>query len=259
MYKGEISKQGVAYIMFPIQERLLTVNSWSRPGTKLKAVKGIIIHWTANESKYANAEANRRFFENRKAGKTGFGSTQYIVDDKEILRCVPDNELCYQVGATTYKPSAIAKYGYYPNDSVIGIEMCVNSDADFKIVYEQTVKLTAYLMKKYKLGINTVDRHFDIMGKNCPAYFTSNHYGVTNNNFAVKYGLGPSADKAWDEFKDAVQLELAGKPQPIKEAAPVSKDSYFVRKGDSLSKIAQQHNVTTNDILSVNPVIKTRT
>jgi N-acetylmuramoyl-L-alanine amidase CwlA len=31
-----------------IQEKLLTINPFSRPGVSLRAVKGIVVHWVAN-------------------------------------------------------------------------------------------------------------------------------------------------------------------------------------------------------------------
>lgn len=194
--------------MFPITTQLLTPNKYSRPGTKLKAVKGIIIHWTANEAIRAGAHPNVKFFENRKYGRTGYGSAHYFVDSKTILQCLPNDELAYHVGAKKYKTN---KYGSYPNGCTLGIEMCVNQDGDFKVVYEQTVMLTAKLMKQYGLNPDhALDRHYDITGKNCPAMFTSRHWGVTNNAYAVKYGVGDNADLAWDAFKHQVKKAMSG-------------------------------------------------
>lgn len=203
--------------MFPIQTRLLTPNQYSRPQRKLRAVKGIVIHWTANEGRGANAEANRRFFENRKFGKTGYGSAHYFVDDKEILLCLPESEMSYHVGANSYKTK---HFGSYPNDCTLGIEMCVNADGKFSVVYDQTVELTAHLVRKYNLNPDKdIARHYDITGKNCPGFFTSDHWGKTNNSYAVKYGLGTNADAAWKAFIARVKAELNGtqpKPEAIK-------------------------------------------
>ena len=44
-----------------IQEEFLTVNPYSRPGTELKNVKKIVIHYTANPG--TSAQANRDYFE----------------------------------------------------------------------------------------------------------------------------------------------------------------------------------------------------
>lgn len=222
--------------MFPIKTQMLTKNKYSRPGTKLTAVKGIIIHWTANEKKGADAYANIRYFENRKLGKTGYGSAHYFVDSKNIVQCLPNNELAYHVGAASYKTK---KYGSYPNNCTIGIEMCVNNDGNFAVVYEQTVLLTAKLMKQYGLNPdNALDRHFDITGKNCPAMFTSSHWGKTNHSYAVKYGVGSNADSAWSAFKQQVKKAMNGATVsvPAKGQVATSTKDYLIY-GDKGEKV----------------------
>jgi N-acetylmuramoyl-L-alanine amidase CwlA len=44
-----------------IQEKLLTINKFSRPGVPLRAAKGIVVHWVANPK--TTAEQNRNYFE----------------------------------------------------------------------------------------------------------------------------------------------------------------------------------------------------
>lgn len=242
--------------MFKIQEQLLTPNKYSRPGTKLDGVKGVVIHWTANENAGADADANIRFFENRKYGRTGYGSAHYFVDSEKIMRCLPESEMAYHVGATSYKTS---RFGSYPNNCTLGVEMCVNSDGNFKVVYDQTVELTAMLMKKYKLNVDTeLVRHFDVTGKNCPAMFTSNHWGKTNNSYATKYGVGSNADKAWENFKAAVKAKMSGKAEAPKTEAPKtpapaqSALSHKVVKGDTLWGISRKYGVSVADIKKLN-------
>ncbi len=100
-------------------------------------------------------------------------SAHYVVDDKEIVRCIPDNEVGYHVGSRTgykdliYDTIKIPR-GHSPNDYTIGIEMCVNSDGDFAKTRQATIELTSFLLKKHNLTINNVYRHFDITGKDCP-------------------------------------------------------------------------------------------
>jgi N-acetylmuramoyl-L-alanine amidase CwlA len=226
--------------MYAIKEELITPNKYSRPQTSLKKVLGIVIHWTANENRGADARANIRFFENRKLGRTGYGSAHYFVDDKNIIRCIPEDEVAYHVGATSYKTS---RFGSYPNATMIGIEMCVNADGDFEKVYEQTIELTRYLCKKYNLNPdNDVVRHFDVTGKNCPAMFTSNHWGKINNAYAVKYGLGNNADKAWSTFKQNVKSIKASTSSSYSYdtskgigtvRVTYAKDTINIRKGSS--------------------------
>ncbi|MFE1631033.1 N-acetylmuramoyl-L-alanine amidase [Brevibacillus reuszeri] len=182
-----------------IVEMLLT-NTRARPGTKITP-KGVVIHWTANEGKGANAVANRNYFNK----PTTEASTQYIVDDKQIVRCLPENEMGYHVGAKVYKPDALKQLSSYPNNCTIGIEMCVNQDGDFKAMYQRTLELTADILKRYGWGIDQLWRHFDITGKNCPAYFVSDDY--------ARRFTGLTAAQAWAKFKDDVQKLLTGNPQ----------------------------------------------
>ncbi|MGW9128135.1 N-acetylmuramoyl-L-alanine amidase [Paenibacillus chitinolyticus] len=182
-----------------ITEMLLT-NDRARPGTKITP-KGIVIHWTANERRGADAVANRNYFNN----PTTEPSAHYIVDDKQIIRCLPENEMGYHVGAKVYKPDALARLSLYPNNCTIGIEMCVNADGDFKAMYQRTLELTVDILKRYGWGVDMLWRHFDITGKNCPAYFVSDDY--------ARRFTGLTATQAWAKFKDDVHRLLTGYPQ----------------------------------------------
>ena len=63
---------------------LLTVNPYSRPGTALTQVNGIVIHYTANPG--ATAIANRNYFENLKDTHTTKASAHFIVG-LEVKSC----------------------------------------------------------------------------------------------------------------------------------------------------------------------------
>ncbi len=192
-----------------IVEMLLT-NKNARPGTKITP-KGLVFHWTANEGKGANAVANRNYFNK----PTTEASAHYIVDDKQIVRCLPENEMAYHVGAKQYKLEAVAKLSKYPNDCTIGIEMCVNADGDFRATYRRTVELAADILRRYGWGVDHLWRHYDITGKCCPAYFV-------DDKKARQY-LGTDAATAWREFKDDVHKLLTANPQQTQK--PVDKVS----------------------------------
>lgn len=159
-----------------INEMLLSPNSYSRPRTKLKKVKGIVIHWVANAG--STALANRIFFENRKNGKSGYGSAHYIVGLKgEIIQCIPNDEVAYHVGSETYTNHALTRLSSYPNNVTIGIEMC-HPDATGKPTLETldaTLELTAHLLKAYNLTNNDLWLHKEVVGwKNCHKYYVEN-------------------------------------------------------------------------------------
>lgn len=192
-----------------IKDMYLT-NKNARPRTRITP-RGVVIHWTANEGKGANAVANRNYFNK----PTTIPSAHYCVDDKEIIRCLPENEMGYHVGAKSYKPDAVKRLSSYPNNCTIGIEMCVNADGNFDLMYQNTLELTADILKRYGWGVDRLWRHFDITGKNCPAYFVGDDY-------ARKY-TGLTAAQAWAKFKDDVERILNGNPQA--EQKPVDKVS----------------------------------
>lgn len=192
-----------------ITDMLLT-NKNARPGTRITP-RGLVIHWTANEGKGANAVANRNYFNK----PTTEASAHYIVDDRQIVRCLPENEMGYHVGAKSYKPEALKQLSSYPNNCTIGIEMCVNADGDFKAMYQRTVELAADILRRYGWGVDHLWRHYDVTGKNCPAYFVGDDY-------ARKY-TGLTAQQAWAKFKADVQAAL--RPNPQTAQAPVDKVS----------------------------------
>ena len=163
--------------MIEINDQLLSKN---RPFCKLTALKAIIIHWTANTNKGANAQANARYFNSdqyltKKNGEKVkiSASAHYVVDDKQIIRCIPDDEVGYHVGSKAgYKELIYTEIGVPHsgrlNDYTIGIEMCVNSDSDFSVTRQNTIELIRYLLKAHNLTTANVYRHFDITGKDCP-------------------------------------------------------------------------------------------
>jgi len=202
--------------MLPITEKLL--DNYNRPKTALKKQKAVIIHWTANTGRGANAMANRNYFNTKPAiydakGNKTYASAHYVVDDKTIVQCIPDNELAYHVGATSYQPNMRSLLNIPASDSpnyyTIGIEMCINSDGDFEKTKQNTIELTRYLLEKYGLTINNVFRHYDITGKNCPAMMVSN-----------------AAD--WQQFLNDV---AGSKRELAKERLKVNVDLLNVRTG----------------------------
>ena len=73
---------------------LLTVNPYSRPGTKTDRIKGIVVHYTANPG--ATAMANRNYFEGLKDSHVTRSSSNFIVGlEGEIIQCVPTWEVAW--------------------------------------------------------------------------------------------------------------------------------------------------------------------
>src|SRR5690625_663011 len=96
----------------------------------------IVIHETANTNRGADADAHSRLQAN---GNSRSASWHYTVDDKEAVQSFDDRAQCWHAGSRKY------------NEQSIGIEICVNSDGDFKKAVDNAVKLTKYLMDKYNI------------------------------------------------------------------------------------------------------------
>jgi N-acetylmuramoyl-L-alanine amidase CwlA len=201
------------------RQMYLTSGHPNRPGDKI-TIKGVVVHWTANESRGAEAIANRNYFNRAWKGTLDspkesdgsnfrWASAHLNVDDTKLVECLPwkkgEAEMGYHVGGI-YRPGICEKLGTdYPNDATIGLEICVNSDGNFAVAYANAIKVIAMMLKEHGLGINDLYRHYDITGKLCPGFHTQDAY-------AQKY-LGTTASIAWADFKASVSKELTP-PEP---------------------------------------------
>lgn len=141
-----------------ITEDFLTPNPYSRPGEPLGKVKNIFVHYTANPD--TSASQNRSYFENMAiTGETSASAHFVIGYEGEIIQCLPLNEIGYAVKTRNY-------------DS-ISIECCyISEDGKFTdATYQSLIKLTAWLLKQYKLAPEDLMRHYDEGGKMCPLYY----------------------------------------------------------------------------------------
>ena len=155
---------------------LLTVNPYSRPGTALEKVNGIVIHYTANRG--ATAIANRNYFENLKDTHTTKASSHFVVGlEGEIVQCIPTAEIAYASNDR--------------NSDTISIECCYkNEDGSFEqATYDSVIRLTAWLCEKFGLTSEDVIRHYDVTGKLCPLYYVEH-------------------EDAWTQFKKDVDTYL---------------------------------------------------
>lgn len=204
--------------MYNITQKLLPRNPYTRPGTRLNAVRGIVIHWTANRNAGADDEAHFRYLSGSAITARTYASAHYFVDHDSILQVIPNNEMAYHVGATRYMTNRL---GTYPNNCTIGVETCVNRmGGDFKKANERSAWLVAKLLKDHGLTVNDLYRHHDVTGKDCPKYFvtdsTAREFGFTN------------ANAAFNEFKTMVSNFMRGtvKP-PVAAPAPTPANEIF--------------------------------
>ena len=77
-----------------IDEQLLTINDWSRPGTKTDAIEYVVVHYLGNPK--TTAQQNHDYFERLKDLQDVSMSANFVVGlEGEIIECVPPGEIAY--------------------------------------------------------------------------------------------------------------------------------------------------------------------
>ena len=177
-------------------------------------IKYIAIHYTAgSSSRKGCARAVKRVFELRKA------SADFAVDDAEAVQFNPDlkNYYCWAVGDPKNKYSKGGTLnGVATNRNTISIEVCSNLKAGASAsvanhagwlftdaAIKNATKLTRELMKKFRVPIERVVRHYDITGKVCPGVVGWNDEIVYTT--AGKQTSERSNSGEWEKFKRMVK------------------------------------------------------
>lgn len=206
--------------MIPITQDFLPINKFSRTGARLKAKKGIVMHYTASPG--APAKNISKYFaslsqQNPNDSITDrYAGAHYSVDRTSIYCSIPDNELAYHCGSKTYTKEALAKLGSYPNNCTVSIEMCIEKDGS---IHEETfihaVDLVAYLIKERDFP-NSIWTHKEIVGwKDCPLPWIKK-------------------PDEFERFKQAVALKL----NPVNSTIP-QKPAEEVKEEDEVNKVLE--------------------
>ena len=183
----------------------------NRPGTKLEALKAIVVHYTQNEEEGATDTMNVKYIGRKYTRKEGksyeadgetrfhFGSAHVFCDVDSITEAIPLDEVAWGCGDKSYKGGyqriAEKVFRRRQNYQTISVEICNNdtikhSDKDWQIAVEKAKQwiieyLIAYNIvvdKEGSLSPQTVNespvggsilllRHYDISGKVCPKPF----------------------------------------------------------------------------------------
>ena len=144
-----------------IDVQLLDPNPYSRPGTPLEKINGIVVHYTANPG--TTAQQNRNYFNNlaKQNGESATSvSSHFIIGlDGEIIQCIPLSEISYASNDR--------------NGDTVSIECC-HPDSSGKFTdatYQSLVRLSAWLESQLDLRERSIIRHYDVTGKLCPLYY----------------------------------------------------------------------------------------
>ncbi len=161
-----------------VEKDYLTVNEWSRPGTELEKIDGVVIHYVGNPG--TTAHANRNYFESLSSGAEGtYASSHFVVGlEGEVIQCIPLTEVAYASNDR--------------NGDTVSIEVCHPDETGefLPITYDRLLELTAWLCREFKLDPEMdVIRHYDVTGKICPKYYVEH-------------------PEAWDTFRADVAAEM---------------------------------------------------
>jgi N-acetylmuramoyl-L-alanine amidase len=201
-----------------LTERLLTVNPFSRPGTKRQQIQALIFHWTGKPMQPAIDVRN--WFESlkdqkppedpelAKNWKPHYSSAHYDIDqDGSIIRCIPESEIAFHVGSDQIDPAsgkiytdwARAKFGEHathpdimsPNACTLGIEMCpLDAEGNFaSATLNAAVELARDICSR--LGLNPladIATHNMVVGwKDCPRLWVNHPENLTEFRAAVAH------------------------------------------------------------------------
>ena len=140
----------------------IPTSEYSRPGTPLEEISGVVVHYVGNPG--TTAAANRSFFANLALTHETYASAHFLVGlDGEILQCVPLTEIAYCSNTA--------------NDYTVSIEVCHPDDTGKfdDATMESLEKLVAWLCETFDLDpTEDVIRHYDVTGKICPKYYVEN-------------------------------------------------------------------------------------
>ncbi len=169
------------------------------------------MHYTGTT---ASATANARALERElKAPR----STHYFVDGDEVLAVVPESRAAWHVGGVDSPHTPPEKRKKLPvrNGNSIGVDLCENkliydrghrsvTDDDWFFTDETestAAELIAGILRRHKIGLDHVVRHFDVTGKACPRPFCGGDINAVYKE---------SGNSRWEGFVALVRAHLLG-------------------------------------------------
>lgn len=155
------------------------ISKYNHDAGDISRIKYIVIHYVGA---LGGAQENAKYF----AGGNRHASAHYFVGHKgEVWQSVEDKNIAWHCGNPTYIHPECR------NKNSIGIEMCCRQDKDGTWYFEDatvaaTIKLVTHLQNKYAIPVKNVIRHYDVMGKICPAPYVKNNTKHTWDAFKAK-------------------------------------------------------------------------
>ncbi|MFB7142678.1 N-acetylmuramoyl-L-alanine amidase [Gottfriedia sp. NPDC056225] len=247
-------------------------NKYTRPGTLLKGVLKIVIHWTGNPGapaknhvKYfgVTLPAQSKLLEQQ--GKKYTAASAHIFGDKDESVCIiPLNEVAYHANdvqkhnddGSVYR--GVKEIAPNANLYTLSYEMCVEKDGT---IHQDTINRAisdiAAICMTYKLTEKDIVRHFDVTKKDCPSPFVKDL--VKFEDFKKQVGLilnptkvetKPAAVKTKPPFYPGTVLKVGSKGNNVRlvqEKVGVTTDMKFGPKTEAAVKAFQKKNKLTVD------------
>ena len=139
------------------------------------------------------------------------------INDQSVLCKLIDGK--YYIGETYFNATYMLIANRGGNNNSIGIESCVNDNADLYYTWQKTAKLVAHLLVDNNLTFDDVKQHHYYSGKNCPQTMRMN-------------GL-------WNHFMDLVKCEY--------KAYSLIKEGYSFKLITNSNLISENGRVKLND------------
>lgn len=164
-----VLSQNLGYIPFLSNEQLeinvdiLPSSSALKPNKKREKTKYIVIHNTGMAHPTATAEGLNEYIHSTDR----IASWHFSVDDNEAYQELDIDEVGWHAGDGSHTTSWSDGIGG-GNLYGVAIESCVYEGVDFNKVLMNVAKLSASLMIKYDLDIESIKQHYDFSGKDCP-------------------------------------------------------------------------------------------
>lgn len=161
-------------ILSKIPLKLAHSGNYNANKRSLNSVKFIVLHYTSNIGD--TAKNNVDYFSEAFIQS----SAHYFISDNDIWQSVPLDHAAYAVGLgkmkAPYQGTNPAYYKICTNSNSVSIEMCGSStsrEASYK-TKQKACELAVALLKYFSLEPSAVIRHYDVTGKNCPAWAVEN-------------------------------------------------------------------------------------
>lgn len=168
-------------------------------------IKYIVVHDTGNPSAGANAEAHFNYFNNDNRGS----SADIFVDDVSAWY-VNDYTKYYSWHCGDGK----GRYGI-TNSNSIGVEMCINSDGNYKDALKNTAIVVRELMQELNIPESRVVRHYDASRKNCPGSMNKNDWKIWKE---FKHKLKESEELTMTQYEE-LEKSIADLTETVKALA----------------------------------------